>query len=498
MPALRACRRHLVFAGLFSALINVLFLAPTLYMLQVYDRVVPTRGSLTLVFLTFALLLALMSLSGLDLLRGRVLVRAGARLDRELSGAVLDASLARGGGRQNVLASRAMRDFDVFRQAVSGPGVVALFDLPWAPIYILVAFVIHPAMGLLVIAGAVILGGLTFLNERATHAALQKASGAANTGYLSQQYSSQSADLIRALGMRRAMVRRHLAERQEATRLQMDANFAASGYTALSRFTRQALQSLALGLGAYLAIEQKISAGAIFAASLLAGRALAPIEQLLGAWRSLGQAREAYADLRELLPAGGDSVLVTELPPPSGEVKVEQLTVFNPGSADPILREITFTIEAGEIVGVIGPSGAGKSTLARIMTGAAIADRGVVRFDGADMNQWDPTQLGRHIGFMPQDPTLFAGTIKQNVARFSDGLDRPGLDIDGMVIAACKLARSHDLILRMPKGYDTVLNWGGRGLSAGHTQRIALARALFGSPKVVALSSALRVKYSSW
>ena len=484
---LRACRTHLAFAAGFSALINLMFLAPTLYMLQVYDRVVPTRGTLTLVFLTLILLMALLALSALDYLRGRVLVRAGLRLDKNLADVILDAGLGRNAGRKTALANRAMRDFDALRQAISGPGVLSLFDLPWAPIYIAVAFMIHPAMGGIVIVGAVILASLTLLNERATGAAMLRANTAANIGYISQQHTTQSADVIRALGMRRSIVRRHLDQRLEAQQLQVEANFAASGYTAVSKFVRQALQSLALGVGAYLAIKQEISAGAIFAASLLAGRALAPIEQVLGSWRSLGQAREAYANLQDLLQHHAQWTVPTELPEPSGAFELEQVIVMSPGQADPILRDVSFKLGAGEVLGVIGPSGAGKSTLARIIAGAAIPDRGSVRLDGADATHWDEELLAQHIGFMPQDPTLFAGTIKENISRFSDGLDRPGMDIDAAVIAAAKIAGAHDLILRLPKGYDTPLDFGGRGLSAGHSQRIALARAIFGGPRLLVL-----------
>ena len=220
---------------------------------------------------------------------------------------------------------------------------------------------------------------------------------------------------------------------------------------------------------------------------MLAGRALAPIEQVLGSWRSLGQAREAYANLQDLLQHHAQWTVPTELPEPSGAFELEQVIVMSPGQADPILRDVSFKLGAGEVLGVIGPSGAGKSTLARIIAGAAIPDRGSVRLDGADATHWDEELLAQHIGFMPQDPTLFAGTIKENISRFSDGLDRPGMDIDAAVIAAAKIAGAHDLILRLPKGYDTPLDFGGRGLSAGHSQRIALARAIFGGPRLLVL-----------
>jgi PrtD family type I secretion system ABC transporter len=485
--AIRACRRHLIFAGLFSALVNILYLAPTLYMLQVYDRVVPTRGQLTLLFLTLALILALGTLSLLDWARSRILVRAGARLERKLAGAVLDAGLSRRRSDRDVLASSAMREFDLLRTVLTGPAILALFDAPWAPIYILVSFMIHPLLGALSLVGAVILFGLAVINEKATKGPLHRANEAASASYLSQQHSVTNAETVRALGMRRAMVERHLRERQVTGAQQLEANFAASGLTSLSRFVRIALQSIALGLGAYLAINQKVSAGGIFAASLLIGRALSPIDLLLGSWRSLGQAREAYRDLSELLPETDHSHAQTELPPPSGALQVEHLVVLRPGGEGVILNDISFKVAAGEVVGVIGSSGAGKSTLVRVLANAGQADRGLVRFDGAETSQWDPERLARYIGYMPQETTLFAGTIKQNIARFSAFIGEAAEEIDRKAIAAGRLAGAHELILRLPNGYDTALGWGGRGLAAGHAQRIALARALYGDPKILLL-----------
>jgi PrtD family type I secretion system ABC transporter len=485
--AFKACRQHLTFAGLFSALLNLLYLTPTLYMLQVYDRVVPTRGHLTLLFLTMALLLALATLSLLDMARSRILVRTGVRLERQLAHAVLDVGLAGVGPGREVMVNRAARDLDVIRQTLAGPGVLALFDAPWTPIYILVAFLIHPALGALAIVGSAALFSLTWLNERSTQGPLKKAGEAANLSYMSQQSSAAQAEVIRAMGMRRAMVQRHLQEREAAADLQLKASFSSSGLTALSRFLRLALQSFALGLGAYLAIEQKISAGAIFAASLLIGRALSPLEQVLAAWRGIGQAKEAYDNLNDLLGDQAAGPPVMELPLPKGNVQVEHLVVLNAARDGAVLNDVSFMIPAGTLVGVIGPSGAGKSTLARMIAGAGRPDRGNLRFDGAEASQWDPERLAQSIGYMPQESVLFAGTIKQNIARFADFLPQDVGDIDSQVLEAAKLAGAHDMILRLPAGYDTVLGWGGRGLAAGHTQRIAFARALFGNPSLLVL-----------
>jgi ATP-binding cassette subfamily C protein len=482
---LRACKRHFVAAGAFSALLNLLYLAPTLYMLQVYDRVVPTQGKLTLVFLSVAVIGALAALSLLDMVRSRLLVRASIRLDRRLAGAVLDATLGRKGAQS--LSKLAVRELDQFRQTLTGAGILAAFDAPWTPIYLIVCFLIHPLLGLLALMGCSLLLIIALRNEHATRAPLQRASEAANHAYVSQEYSTAAADLVRAMGMRRAIVRRHLHEREAMTTLQSQASFTASGYVTLTRFARLALQSLALGAGALLAVNNQISPGAIFAASFLIARALAPIEQVLGAWKSLVQARGAYKTLTDLFVEEGAEPVHTQLPAPTGRIAVENLTVLNARRDGSILSDVAFTVEAGEIIGIIGPSGAGKSTLVRMIAGAASPDRGAIRFDGADRKDWDPELLGEHIGFMPQEATLFAGTIKANICRFRNYVAEDPAAVDMAVIDAARRAGAHEMILRLPAGYDTELTLGGRGLSAGQAQRIALARALYGSPNLLIL-----------
>ncbi len=474
-------------AGVFSAFLNLLYLAPTLYMLQVYDRVVPTRGKLTLGFITLVLLLAVATLSLLDAVRSRLMVRASMRLDRQLAGAILDATLARPVMGRDVLTKQAMREFDTLRQTLTGPAMLAVFDAPWTPFYILVCFLLHPWLGVVVLLGALILAGIALLNERATRSRLQRANEASNVAYVSQEQSAAGAEVIRALGMRGAMVRRHLHERETSAQLQAEASFAGGGYLAATRFVRLSLQSVALGVGAWLAIEQKISAGAIFAASFLVARALAPVEQLLGAWRGVTQARGAWRTLNETLERATPDLALTQLPPPPGAIEAERLTVLTAARDAAILQQITFQAEAGEIIGVIGPSGAGKSTLMRMLSGAGSPDAGAIRFDGAEMRDYDPERLARHIGYMPQDASLFAGTIKENIARFRNHLGEDAVAIDQMAIEAAQFCGAHEMILHLPDGYDTPLGWGGRGLSAGQAQRIALARALFGAPTLLLL-----------
>lgn len=483
--ALRACRKHFIAVAAFSALLNLLFLVPMLYMLQVYDRVIPTRGSLTLFFITLVLLFGLISLAMLDYVRSRLLVRASIRLDRLLSGVLLDTTLSRRDRTFDAMARQAMREFDTLRQALTGPAIVAFCDAPWTPIYILVCLLIHPLIGGLVLVGAILLAAVAIRNQQATSEPLKRASEAAARAYASQEQVLAGAENVRALGMRKAMVRRHLMERESMMAEQTQASFASSRYVTASKFLRLVLQSLALGLGAWLAINNSISAGAVFAASFLAGRALQPIEQMLATWRTTVQGKTAYDKLNDLLDARETEIALTQLPPPEGRIDVKQMWVAKPSGDGAILANISFQMLPGEVIAVVGPSGAGKSTLLRMLAGAGRPDRGTIRIDHADMLDWDPERLATHVGFLPQDVSLFAGTVKENIARFHDGADIG--EIDSKVIAAAKSCQAHELILGLPNGYDAMLGWGGRGLSAGQAQRVGLARALYGDPPIVLL-----------
>lgn len=456
-------------------------------MLQVYDRVVPTRGLVTLGFLTLVLVFAVAVLSALDAVRSRLMVRASIRLDKQLAGLILDSTLARPTPGRDVLTRQAMREFDTLRQTLTGPAMLALFDAPWTPIYILVCFLLHPWLGIVVCVGAAILVGIAWLTEKTTRSRVQRASDASNIAYVSQEQSASGAEAVRALGMRGAMVSRHLRERESSSRLQAEANFAGGGFLAATRFVRLALQSIALGVGAWLAVEQKISAGSIFAASFLAARAIAPVELLLGSWRNLNQARSAWRTLSETLSRDSSGPVLTHLSAPTGIIEVEGLTVLTASQDAAILQQISFAVRAGEAIGVVGPSGAGKSTLMRMLAGAAAPHGGVIRLDGANMSDYEPERLARHMGYMPQEAMLFAGTVKENIGRFRNYLGEDPAKIDDMVLEAARLAGAHDMILRLPNGYDTLLGWGGRGLSAGQAQKIAMARAVFGSPSILLL-----------
>ena len=484
--ALEACRRHFTTAIVFSALVNLLFIVPMLYMLQVYERVVPTRGHTTLYMLTLVLLLGLATMAALDTIRSRLLVKAGVRLDELLARTILQSTLGRANqnGQRNAL--QAMREFDVLRQAMTGPAILAVLDAPWVPVYVLVAFLLHPWIGFLSLVGAGLVVLLAVRNEQVTRTRLQEANQAAGLTYSDFESTVAAGDVVRALGMRDAMVNGHLSQRALMMRLQTDASLASSGVTATSKFVRQFLQSLALGVGALLAIDGLISPGAIFASMFIVGRALAPIDQMVGNWRSIVQARGAWTTLNTLLNQSSPDIAMTQLPRPRGRIDVEDLHVMSE-DGQPILQNITFTVQPGQVVAIVGPSGAGKSTLVRALAGALVPNHGVIRLDGADQRNWDPQRLAEHVGFMPQEAALFRGTVKENIARFRNRMGEDAAQIDTDAIAAAQVAGAHELIQRLPGGYDQQLGINGRGLSAGQLQRVALARALFRGPSILIL-----------
>ncbi len=486
--ALKACRPHFVNAALFSLFVNVLYLTPTLYMLQVYDRVVPTGGELTLIYLTIILVFALVTLTRLDSLRQRVLMRSSIRLDNILSGQILNRLFAKaaGGGRRNSY-SNAMRDFDSFKGTLSGQGVLALFDAPWMIIYFALCFLLHPILGFMSMGGGAVLALLTWLNEQATHKRVTLASEAMMNAYTQQEQLVGRADIVRALGMRDELVAQQMKDRFQGLEDNFHASLTGSGYATASKFFRMLLQSIALGVGAWLAISHKISPGAIFAASLLMSRALQPLEQLIGSWRGLIKGYNSFKSLDDLFKKVDLEPQLTLLPDPKSSLNVENLVAVNQEMRIYYLNGVSFQLNAGEVMGVMGPSGAGKTTLARILVGADDYDHGSVRFDGADRKEWDTEKLAQHIGFLPQDTVLFQGTIRDNICRFEGLTNDNAAEIDDLVITAAKASGAHDLILRLPKGYNTELGPNGVGLSAGQAQRIGLARALYRDPFLLVL-----------
>ncbi|RWH00087.1 MAG: ATP-binding cassette domain-containing protein [Mesorhizobium sp.] len=431
--ALRACRRYFLFAAVFSLAINLLYLASPLYMLQIYDRVVTSGSETTLVMLTLVLLAAFLALAGLDLVRAAILTRASARLDRLLSARILAASVET--PSQGASPSQPIRDFDTFRQVITGSGIHALFDLPWSPIYIGIIFLLHPWLGFFALGSSLLLIAMAVLNEYIVRAPLKQANDLATANYNFTEMSLRNAEVIRAMGMIDGLVRRWGRDRGLALGQQGRASDRAAVMSGLIRFLRLTMQSLILGLGAYLVIERQITGGSMFAASLLLGRGLQPVEQIVGLWRSLILARAALGRVERLLDGGAQGERSFNLPKPSGKVAVEQLSFAIPSLQKVLLRDVSFRLEAGEALGIVGPSGAGKSTLARHLAGIMQPSRGTVRLDGADMTQWGREALGDHIGYLPQDIELFSDTVAANIGRFKT-------DVDREVIEAARLARA--------------------------------------------------------
>lgn len=483
--AFDACRQHFYAAAAFSALVNLLYLAPTIYMMQIYDRVVPTGGVMTLVWITLVLGLALGTLAALDNVRARLMSRASLQLNDELAGKILTQLVTTG---RSEPTRQAMREFDVLRQTMTGPAMMAVFDTPWTPIYFIAAFLIHPYLGLMILVGGALLAVLAVLNERRSRERAKEGMRANAAAYQAQEALASQAELIGVLGIRKAMVTRQQAVRAQGLQAATDAQTAGLRYNALIKFFRMFMQSLSLGLGAILAIQGLISIGTIIAASVLLARALQPIEQLVATWPQVLQARQSLETLRELL----EGVEASEkqyhpLPEPKGHVMALGLTVQNAARDGFILRNVGIELRGGEVVGLIGHSGAGKSTLARIMAGAILPHAGEMRIDGAHYGDWEPDALARHIGYMPQDSVLLPGTIAENISRFAVLQGQDPDEVGEKVVDAAKQAGVHELILRFPGGYSARIGEAGFGMSGGQRQRVCLARALYDNPKLLVL-----------
>lgn len=479
--ALLECRYAFWSAAGFSMVINVLMLAPSLYMLQVYDRVVPTGNQSTLLMLTLILVLLFITMSIMEWVRSQILIRVSARLEVVLNQRVFEVaykqSLYSGGQRAN---SQALDDLTALRQFMTGNGLFAFFDAPWLPIYIALMFVFHPLYGWFSVATSILLVILAIANELATAKTLAEANTTAMAGRGLINRHLRNAEVIESMGMLSNVRKRWLETTHKVLILQSTASSRAGLIAAASKVVRLTSQSLILAVGAYLVIEREVSPGMMIAGSILLGRALAPIDLMIATWKGFVNARGQYQRLNEVLtqlPAQQEQM---RLPPPKGQIRFEEAQVIPPGSKIPALRGISLAIEAGDIVGVIGPSGAGKSTFARAALGIWPAAAGKVRLDGADIVAWNRDELGPYIGYLPQDIELFEGSISENIARFGE------VDAE-QVIQAAQMADVHDLILRLPEGYDTLIGASGGTLSGGQRQRIGLARALYGNPILVVL-----------
>ncbi|MGX1126302.1 type I secretion system permease/ATPase [Pseudomonas sp. HLS-6 TE3448] len=464
----------------FSGVINLLMLAPAIYMLQVYDRALVSSNITTLLMLTLLMIGLYTLMATLEVVRAHVLIRVGNRLDMALNRRVFTAAFARNLQRAGGNPAQALQDLAHVRQFLTGNGLFAFFDAPWTPIYLFVAFLIHPLLGTVTLAGSLILVSLTWFTEIATKKPLNEANLAAQVSASFANNNLRNAEVIEAMGMLPAITQRWFGSHLRILEMQTLASDRAAYISGLGRFARMVLQSLTLGTGALLAIEGAITPGMMIACSVLSGRALAPVEQLIGAWKQLLTTRRAWSRLQQLLQDFPPQAAAMKLQRPLGMLSVEHLHAGAPGMSQSIIRGPHFSLSPGESLGVIGPSASGKSTLARLLVGIWPAQSGKVRLDGVDVYLWNKEELGPWVGYLPQDVELFEGSIADNIARFGE------VDSDAVIVAA-KRAGVHDMILRFAKGYDTTLEVDGNPLSGGQRQRIGLARALYGDPSIIVL-----------
>lgn len=466
--------------AIFTACINILMLVPSIYMLEVYDRVLVSRNETTLYVLSFMTLGLFALISVLEYIRSMVVIRIGAKMDTFLNNRVYTAAFEQNLRSTGVNAGQALNDLTTIRQFVTGNGMFAFFDAPWFPIYLLVIFVFNFWMGLFAFVSVALLVGLAWLNEIVSRKPLSEANSTAIRSSNMATNNLRNAEVIEAMGMLPNMRKRWYSQHIKFLKLQAEASQKASRVSSITKFVRIAVQSLILGVGALLVIMGDVTSGMMIAGSILLGRALAPVEQIIAVWRQWSSVVAAYRRLQKLLLDNPPREAGMELPRPEGALSVEGVTAAPPMVAVAVLKSVSFQINPGDCLGVIGPSGSGKSTLARLLVGVWRAAVGKVRLDGADVFLWNKDELGPHMGYLPQDIELFAGTISENIARFGD------VDSE-QVVAAAKLAGVHELILRLPEGYDTPIGDGGLGLSGGEKQRLGLARALYGEPSLIVL-----------
>ena len=479
--ALKECKSAFISAAGFSMVINILMLVPSLYMLQVYDRVVPTGNKSTLLMLTLIVFVLFVTMSLIEWVRSQILVKVSSRLELLLNQRVFSIaykqSLYSGGQRAT---TQPFDDLTGLRQFLTGSGLFAFFDAPWMPIYIALMFVFHAWFGWFSVATSIILVIIAIVNEKATVKTIEEANKQSIISRGQVSRNLRNAEVIEAMGMMPNVRERWLATTHKVLTLQSDASSRAGIIAAASKVVRLTSQSLILGLGAYLVVEREISPGLMIAGSILLGRALAPIDMVIANWKGFINARGQYERLNEMflkIPADLEKM---PLPAPTGLIQFEEVQVIPPGGKVPVLKGISLIIEAGSLLGVVGPSGAGKSTFARALLGIWPTASGKVRLDGADVSMWNRDELGPYIGYLPQDVELFEGTISENIARF-------GVIDAEKVVAAAKMANVHELVLQLSEGYDTVIGATGGVLSGGQRQRVGLARALYGNPVLVVL-----------
>lgn len=477
---LRRFRPFLLYAALFSLFTNLLLLIPALYMLQVYDRVLSSRSSETLILLTASAAIALAVMMVLDVLRTRLLAIGSLLLDKWLGPVVLQHLFSGSRDPATAVPVHGLRDVELVRGFLTGPGILALLDAPWMLVFVCVIFLFHPLLGMIAAGGAVALLSVTVLNERIMREPLGQLQRHGREAGHFIDLGLRNTEVVNALGMTGKLTRRWEQRNDRVLEVQRAASRRSAIMSALTKFLRQLLQVAMLGAGAYLVIEQHVSGGVMIAATVLLGRALAPVELLIAGWKNLVDARGAVRRLDAMLAVRAEASAPTELPVPTGQFALDRVVFAVKGRELPVLRGISFQIAAGETLGIIGPTASGKSSLARLIVGVWKPVSGTLRLDGADLANWPRERIGPYMGYVPQDVELFAGTIADNIARLGE--------VDSAaVIAAAQRAHAHEMILRLPLGYDTPVGEGGAALAGGQRQRIALARALYGDPRLVVL-----------
>lgn len=479
--ALKACKNSFLTVGFFSFFVNALMLVPTFYMIQISGRVVPSSSTSTLLMLTLILTVLVVTMGSLEWVRSRIMVRISNRLDVLLSRDVYRASFKRAlnsGGSD--ATAQSLNDLTALRQFFTGSGLFAFFDAPWFPIYTVVMFLFHPWFGYMTLACGLVLGALAVVNHRLTANVLASANKENVASNMVTTKTLRNAEVIESMGMLETLMNRWAKRQRRIMMLQSEASDKGGIVTSISKTFRTWSQSIMLAIGAYLVITHEINPGLLMAGSLLLGRALAPIDQMINSWKGFVAAKVQYDRLSKVMDDLSKEPERMPLPAPEGQIQVENLVVAPPGAKAPVIRNISFVVPTGSIVGIVGPSAAGKSTLVRALMGIWPPQHGVVRLDGADISSWDKQALGQYVGYLPQDIELFEGSISENIARF-DKIDPE------KVVQAAQMAGVHEMVLMLPDGYDTVIGSEGINLSGGQRQRIGLARAIYGNPRLIVL-----------
>lgn len=474
-----ACRRVLSYAGFFSLFVNLLQLTVPIYMMQLLDRVLSSRSYETLGWLTVLAVLSLMSMAALEVVRARMMVRAGAWFERRLGLVTFEQGISRALARK-AYSTAALGDLSTVRSFLSSTSLNAVFDSPWVPAYLLLIFLLHPTMGLVATIGALVLFALAILNELATRRSMQRATNVSQLSFAEALAAARNAEVASALGMVPGLAARWFGMHDAALTSHQRAAETTAAIHAASKLTRFLVQISILGIGTVLVINQEITPGVMIAGSIIMARALSPVEQAIGSWKNMVSARSALRRLKAMFEEAGSQPGNMELPAPTGRLKSENVTLFFPGAKEPVIRGVSFDCEPGDALAIVGPSASGKSTLLRMIMGLIRPTKGAVRLDGADITRWNRASLGRYVGYLPQDVELFAGTVRENIARMNEA------EPDAVVDAA-KTAGIHEMILRLPQGYDTPISADGASLSGGERQLIGLARALYGEPRLVVL-----------